>query len=385
MKIGIVGLGNAGLPFALLCKESGYSVYVSDKDEDLILNLNQGIYLGKEPLVQKMLFEQEGISATTESIEVISNSDIIFTFVNTVHSIDGNIDTVPLFEISNIFFTLSQLDIPVHNKKFVVCTTTNYGDIDQIQNKLSVLNIQVAYNPNFSEEGEIINNLKNSELILIGTTHPQISDEIVQIYRKFQSKSVNAFVMSSKSAEITKMAISSFVSLKKTYANMIGDLMTKLKIDEDINLVLNTIGFDSRIGNKELKYNFGFGGAESNKDNKSLGILIENSNVNINIPYEIEKYNKNHLDFIKELYISKNPDKSIPFVIKDISYLKENDMLENSQQFNLCIDLLNDGYTVHVIGGPSNFNKLQSLNELYNGRLKFFKEGTSPEGVLINL
>lgn len=382
MRIGVVGLGDTGLPFALLCKESGYSVYVSDKNENLILNLNQGIYLGDEQLVQKMLFEQEGISATTESIDVILNSDIIFTFENTTQSIDGNIDTSPLFEITNMFFTLSQLEKPIHDKKFVICTTTNYGDTDQIQDKLSVFNIQVAYNPKFIENDEIVKNLKNSELILIGTNHTQISDEIIQIYRKIQSKSVNAFVMSAKSAELTKLSISSFTLLKNTYANMIGNLMITLKIDGDINNVLNTIGFNSRLGNKELKY--GFGGTSLTKDNKSLISLIDNSNIKINLPSKLEDYNELHLEFIKEFWVKKNPDKSVPFVIKNINNLKENSMMESSQQFKLCVDLLSDGYTLHIVKNSYFFSKLKSVSELYDERLKFFKEGTTPEGCVIN-
>lgn len=384
MKVGIIGLGKVGLPFALLCKEAGLSVLVSDKDEDLIYNLNQNICLTKEPLVQKILFEQEGITVT-DSIKVISESDIIFTFEDTEPSLDGNIDTSVVFETANHFFTASQLDIVIYEKKFVICTTTNPGDVEQIQKKLDMFNIQVAYHPNFSENGEIVDNLKNSDMILIGTDHQKISDDIISIYRKIQKKTVDVFVMSMKSAEITKLAISSFVSLKNTYANMIGDLMTNLGMKKDINLVLKAVGSDSRIGGKELKYSFGFGGPILSRDNKALQHTIESSNTLINLPSNIDDYNKSHLNFIKELYISQNTDKSIPFVLDGLSYRKDTIILESSQQFQLCVDLLTEGYTLHVIEDSSVSSKLHSLSESYDGRLKFFKLGTNPEGVLIDL
>lgn len=384
MKIGIIGLGKVGLPFALLCKEAGLSVLVSDKDEDLVYNLNQNIYLIKEPLVQKILFEQEGITVT-DSMKVISESDIIFTFEDTNPSLDGNIDTSVVFETANQFFTASQLDIVIYEKKFVICTTTNPGDVEQIQKKLDMFNIQVAYHPNFSENGEIVDNLKNSDMILIGTDHQKISDDIISIYRKIKKKTVDVFVMSMKSAEITKLAISSFVSLKNTYANMIGDLMTNLGVKKDINLVLKAVGSDSRIGGKELKYSFGFGGPILPRDNKALQHTIESSNTLINLPSNIDDYNKSHLNFIKELYISQNTDKSIPFVLDGLSYRKDTIILESSQQFQLCVDLLTEGYTLHVIEDSSVSSKLHSLSESYDGRLKFFKLGTNPEGVLIDL
>ena len=43
MKIGIIGAGRLGLTFALLCKKAGYEVIVSDKREDYVFNLNNGI------------------------------------------------------------------------------------------------------------------------------------------------------------------------------------------------------------------------------------------------------------------------------------------------------------------------------------------------------
>ena len=384
MNIGIIGLGRVGIPFALLCQESGLSVVVSDEDEELIYNLKQNICLTSEPDIQRMLFEQQGIT-TSEPIEIIKNSDIIFTFIETLPSLDGNIDTSVVFEVANLFFTASKLDIPLFEKKFVICTTTNPGDVEQIQKKIDMFNIQVAYHPIFSENGEIVSYLKNSDLILIGTIHQQIFDDIIKIYQKIRGYSINSFMMDIKSAEVAKLAISSFVSIKNTFANMVGNLMTNLGINKDINLVLNAIGGDSRIGIKELKYNFGFGGPILSRDNKALNYILENSNTDINLISKIDDLNKSHLNFLKEKYIKLNPDKSLPFVMNGICYKKGTNILESSQRYQLCLDLLNDGYTINVIEDSVVSTKLNSLSESYEGRLKFFKINTTPEGILIDL
>jgi nucleotide sugar dehydrogenase len=384
MKVGVIGLGKVGIPFALLCKESGLSVVVSDNDEELIYNLNQNVCLTSEPYVQRMLFEQQGIT-TSDPIEIITNSDIIFTFIETLPFLDGNIDTSVVFEVANLFFDVSKLDIPLYEKKFVICTTTNPGDVEQIQKKLDMFNIQVAYHPVLSENGEIVSTLKNSDLLLIGTNHQQIFDNIIQIYQKIQNKSINAFMMDTKSAEVAKLAISSFVSIKNTFANMVGNLMTNLGIDKDINLVLNAMGGDSRIGAKEFKYSFGFGGPIISRDNKALNYILENSKTDVNLISKIDELNKLHLDFLKKKYVNQNPDKSIPFVINGLSYKKNTNILESSQQYQLCLDLLNEGYTINVVEDPLVSSKLNSLSESYNGRLKFFKVGSKVEGFLIDI
>jgi UDPglucose 6-dehydrogenase len=93
MKIGIIGAGRLGLTFALLCEKNGYDVIVSDVREDYVFNLNQKICITNEPLIQSMLLNTKNFSATTNNLEVIQNSDIIFTFVATPSTLDGNYDT----------------------------------------------------------------------------------------------------------------------------------------------------------------------------------------------------------------------------------------------------------------------------------------------------
>lgn len=385
MTIGIIGNGNVGLPFGLLCKKAGYDVIMSDSNEDFINNLNQNIYLNNEPLVQRFLFEESPFSGTTDNVEVIKKSDIIFTFVESTPSVDGNYDTTNLFEVVNSFFTASQLEIPIYEKRFVVCSTTNPGEVQQIQDKLSMFNIQVAYSPNFSEPGEIITNLQESETIIIGTEYQSLSDELIQIYNKILTKNVKVFVMGMKSSEIAKLALNSFITTKIMYANMLGDLLTSIGLKQDINVVLNSLSSDSRIGDKCFKYNLGYGGPILPKDNKALSNYIENLNIGMDFLPKVSELNTSHLNFIKDFHIKQNPDKTNPFVIKSLVYKKDTDILESSPKLKLCIDLLDEGYTIHVIENNEIISKLTSLSESYEGRLKFFKLGTNPEGYLIEL
>lgn len=385
MKVGVIGAGRLGITFALLCEKNGYDVIVSDIREDYVFNLNQKICLTNEPLIQKMLFESNKITATTENLQVIENSDIIFTFVATPSTLDGNYDTSKVFEVANDFFEASSKGLIMNEKKFIVGCTTNPGDVDQIQNKLNSLNIQVAYNPEFIAQGEIVRGLEESDIVLIGTEHQQLADELISIYRKIQTTSVNAHVMSCKAAEITKIGINCFLTTKISFANMIGDILMMSKLNNEIDTVLHAIGGDSRIGKKYMKYGFGFGGPCLPRDNRALGHFASNLGLELNLPLTVDKFNKEHAVFLKHHFMSLNPNKSIPFVMNYITYKKGTDILEESQQLKLCIDLLDEGYTLNVIEIDEVSKKLNSLSESYNGRLKFFKQGSSPEGFKINL
>jgi nucleotide sugar dehydrogenase len=385
MKIGIIGAGRLGLTFALLCEKNGYDVVVSDVREDYVFNLNQKICLTNEPLIQSMLFDVKNFSATTNNIEVIENSDIIFTFVATPSTLDGNYDTTRVFEVVADFYTASSLNIPLYDKKFVIGCTTNPGDVEQIQTRLNMLNIQVAYNPEFIAQGEIVKGIEQSDIVLIGTEYTELANELIGIYNKIQTTAVNAYVMSTKAAEITKIGVNCFLTTKISYANMMGEIMIKAGVQDEIDMVLSAIGGDSRVGKKYLKYGFGFGGPCLPRDNRALGHFANNLGMELNLPLTVDNFNKEHANFIKNYYIQKNPDKTLPFVMDYITYKKGTDIIEESQQFQLCVDLLNEGYTLHVIEIDVIANKLQQMSESYNGRLKFFKPGTKPQGYKIDL
>jgi UDPglucose 6-dehydrogenase len=385
MKIGIIGAGRLGLTFALLCEKNGYEVIVSDVREDYVFNLNQKICLTNEPLIQSMLLDSKNFSATTKNIEVIENSDVIFTFVATPSTLDGNYDTTRVFEVVADFYTASSLNIPLYEKKFIVGCTTNPGDVEQIQTRLNMFNIQVAYNPEFIAQGEIVKGLEQSDIVLIGTDYTELSNQLIEIYNKIQTTPVNAYVMSPKAAEITKIGINCFLTTKISYANMMGQIMIKAGIQSEIDMVLSAIGGDSRVGKKYLKYGFGFGGPCLPRDNRALGHFAKNLGMELNLPLTVDNFNKEHANFIKDYFIQKNPDRMVPFVMDYITYKKGTDIIEESQQFQLCVDLLNEGYTLHVIEIDAITNKLQQMSESYNNRLKFFKPGTNPQGYKITL
>jgi UDPglucose 6-dehydrogenase len=385
MIIGVIGGSEVGLSFALLCEKIGYDVIVSDVEEDYIYNLNNKICLINEPMVQSMLLSSTNFSATTDNMELMKISDMIFTFISTPQSIEGNLDTKNVFDVMSNFYSLSSLDVPLYNKKFIVCSTTNPGDVGQIQTRLYPYNVQVAYVSEFTSKGDIVKGFQQSDVLLIGTEYQEFANELIGLYTKIQTTPLNAYVMSIKAAEITKIGINSLIATKITYANMLGETMINSGIEDEINMVLTAVCGDSKIDKKHIKYGFGFGGPSIPKDNRVFGYYLNSVGVDFNLPLTINDYNKKHSEFLKNYYTQKNPDRTIPFVMDGISHKKGFDVVEESQQFQLCVDLLGEGYTLYVIEINEITKKLTSMSDSYSNRLKFFKPGTTPQGYKITL
>lgn len=385
MNIGIIGCDIVGLGFALLCEQNGHDILISDQDENFIYNLNQKICLTNEPLIQSLLLDSQRLSGTTDNIEIIKNSDIIFTFVETPPSVEDTYDTTKVFDVITNYFAASSLDILLYDKKFVVCSTTNPGDVEQIQKRLGMYNIRVAYNPPNVSYGDIINGFKKSEVVIIGTEYDNLNNDLSVIYNQIKESSVHIYSMSIKAAEVAKIGINGFLATKITYANMIGELMNRMGIEKEINLVLNAIGGDSRIGTKYLNYGLGFGGPSIPKSNRALIKYSKDLNLNISLPSSVKNDNDQHIEFLKNQYTQFNPDKSIPFIFDNLGFKKGIQTFDESQQMKLCVGLLSEGYTVYTYATSDSIKKLSELSGSYENRLKFLKQGTNPQGYKINL
>ena len=185
----------------MLCEKNGYEVLVSNNNEDYVFNLNQKICITNEPLIQSMLFDTTKFSATTSNTDVIKNSDIIFIFSPTPSNIEGNYDTTKVFDIVSIFYSLSSQDVALYNKKVVVCSTTNPGEVDQIQQRLNMFNIKVAYNPFFTNEGEIVKDIETHEMVLIGGKYQELTNNLIQLHSKLKKVLVSVYSMSSKTSQ----------------------------------------------------------------------------------------------------------------------------------------------------------------------------------------
>lgn len=85
------------------------------------------------------------------------------------------------------------------------------------------------------------------------------------------------------------------------------------------------------------------------RDQRALGIHAEKVGVSDVILKTIDQFNWHvHIEYLKEKFKSKNPDKDVPFIFNQLSYKKGVDIITGSHFYRLCEELLNDGYKVII-------------------------------------
>lgn len=388
MKIGVIGAGRLGICFALLCEEAGYEVLVSDVREDYVDALNKGEIVTNEPEVENLLKRAKNFRATSDNREVIRQCDFIYTLVPTPSNDDGSYDVSAVWSVVNDF--KEEMSLANYTKNFIVGCTTNPGDCDAFIEELPS-SVKVFYNPEFIAQGSIVNDLRHADMVLLGYdvrfgSDDSIVDKITRLYEKIQVTRAIVSPMSLKAAEITKIAVNCFLTTKISYANMLGDTLHRAGCDGEIVSVLSAIGTDSRIGRKYLNWGVGYGGPCLPRDNRAFAAFAQKLGMEYNLGYVTDGINNEHADFICSYWEKMNPE-CHPFYFDYITYKKGTDILEESQQYRLCLDLLERGHYVYIRNDSRVTPQVERDLSKYGEKVKFVdsKDNITEPIFIVNL
>ena len=364
MKIGLIGAGRLGSCLALLMAEAGYEVLASDVREDYVHSLRNKAIRTTEPAVQELLERSHNIDFTTSNERVIKECEIIFTLVATPSLEDGSYDVSAVDDVVSDIqkYGWNNMDSLV-GKSLVVGCTTNPGDCDVFQDKLSEVGMDVYYNPEFIAQGSIVCDLRFADMVLVGGEGHHRS-ELERIYEGIQNgyRSPTVHFMSAKAAELTKIAVNCFLTTKISYANMIGQVLSLSGMSDEIDTVLNAIGSDARIGKKYLGFGFGFGGPCFPRDNRAFAAYAQQIGVEHNIGTTTDNFNDAHTEFLKN-YVIKNNPKKLPYCFKYLTYKRGIDIITESRPYDLAKILLDEGYSVYCID--------DTMSSALDSRIKF--------------
>ena len=140
------------------------------------------------------------------------------------------------------------------------------------------------------------------------------------IFKKSKNNKLNVISMTSKSAEIYRLAYSSYIYNKINFANFLGELMLNCGTSDETKLLLTSLGYDKSISDDKFSFGFGVGGPWVPTENRVLGQVSNDNKLDFVLPFVNEDFNLNHHQFIKKHFKLK-PCKTI------CSYLKHHKML----------------------------------------------------------
>ena len=280
MKITIIGGGYVGLVTGACFADTGHEVTIIDVDPAKVAMINEKRAPIFEPGLESILLRAVGKNLRASlSYDSVSTSDLTFICVGTPPNDDGSANLSYIESASRSIGTALQKSTGFH--VVVVKSTVPPGTTETVVRPVVLASshktgdeIGFAMNPEFLREGRAIEDFRNPDRIVIGSSQPRAGDRVAEVYRTFFAPVVRTGLAA---AEMIKYTSNAFLATKISFANEIGNICKEHGID--VYEVMKGVGLDQRIGPKFLDAGAGFGGSCFPKDVSSLSVLADRAGV----------------------------------------------------------------------------------------------------------
>jgi UDPglucose 6-dehydrogenase len=353
MTISIVGTGKLGAPLIAVLASRGFEVCGIDVNKHVVENINRGIAPVQEPHLQE-LFTAHGkrIRATSDWQAGLEGTDVTGIIVPTPSGADGAFKNDFVLEaIENIGRILRSK--PGYHL-VVVHSTTMPGSVDgPIRERLEAssgkrvgVDIGLCYSPEFIALGNVVEGLLKPDFVLIGESDERAGNLLAELYRRVVGPAVPIIRMNFVNAELTKISVNTYVTMKISFANMLGEICQNLP-DADADVVTEAIGHDTRIGGKYLRGGTGYGGPCFPRDTAAFATAGRRVRVEATMAMATDTVNKRQLGRLVSL-IGEHAQPGDTVAVLGLSYKPGTNVVEESQGLLLAAALRKEGYQVVV-------------------------------------
>lgn len=314
MKVSVIGLGKLGLCTAVCCARAGFETWGMDIKPDYVALIKQGEVPFFEADLEESLERHKGnIHLTSDINEAVSNTDISMIIVPTPSGSDG--------AFSNEFVSeaIKSMGPALKAKKNfhvvdVVSTVMPGSCDDELKPLLETVSgkkvgeeIGLAYNPEFIAIGSVLKNFLNPDLLLIGESDTRTGDMLEEMYSSVCDNDPHIGRTSLINAEIAKLSINCYCTMKISFANNLADLCGKVN-GADARQITSIIGKDSRIGEKYILPGLGFGGPCFPRDNEAFINFINRVDGFSGLQQAVIDINNSQPDLAVEKILSAAPE-----------------------------------------------------------------------------
>lgn len=349
MKIAVIGSGYVGLVAAACLAEMGNNVICADNDRKKIEGLRQGkmpIYEpGLDTLVERNVKEGR-LSFTESTSDAVLKSRIVFIAVGTPPDEDGSAD------LQHVLAVAAEVGRTMDGPRIVVNkSTVPVGTAERVRDEIlkhTVHPVSVVSNPEFLKEGDAIDDFMKPDRVVIGTDSPETAEVMKELYRPFVRTNNPIYIMSNRSAELTKYVANSLLATKISFINEIANLCDI--VGADVHDIRRGIGSDSRIGPHFIFPGVGYGGSCFPKDVKALRFTASENGYPLRILDAVTEVNELQKKVLGRKIVREFGDdlSGLVFAVWGLSFKPNTDDMRDAPSLVLIDDLLSMGATVRA-------------------------------------
>ena len=357
MTITIIGHGYVGLVSACVFADFGNTVYVVGHTQEKLDRLKSGDPIIYEPGLKEVLEKNNRAGRlifTTDYVESVSKSEIVFITVGTPPKENGEADLSVVLQVAeNIGKNLSRKFTVVSCKSTVPVGTNK--TIEGIINKVKRNDVEfaVASCPEFLREGSALHDTFHADRVVIGSESKPAIDLLLKIHTPITGKKI---VTDLASAELIKYTSNSVLAMKISFANLISFYCEKT--GANVEMVLDAVGLDQRIGRIFMDPGVGYGGSCFPKDVKALISTGKHLGIETQLLEAVDTINEDARTNLLQKILTHVKGKNI--ALWGLSFKPNTDDIRFAPSVDIIKALLEKGYSLSVYDqeGMNNIKKL---------------------------
>lgn len=296
-RIMIFGGGYVGGSLSLLFAKKN-KVFVIDKDENKIKNINEGIPILNEPDMESLIkLTKKNLKADRDFLNYIDGINYVILCLPTNYChIKGQFDT------SVIESVIESLNVINFSNPIIIKSTVPVGFTSKMNDLYPEM--KIIFSPEFLREGSSLSdNLFPSRVVVGGINTSLNLKEVGNFLTSISKNNPKIFFMSSSEAESVKLFSNAYLATRVSFFNELDSFC----IDRNLETksIIDAVSADTRIGNGYNNPSFGYGGYCLPKDTKQL--LSSFGNVHHDIFSAIIKSNASRKEFLANLIKRKKP------------------------------------------------------------------------------
>jgi UDPglucose 6-dehydrogenase len=371
-KASVCGLGKLGACIAATLAQRGLDVIGIDIDPEKVRKINAGQPPVDEPLLAATITAGRARLRATQDYREAAATDVTFFIPPSPSLPDGSFSNEYLLRAMQPVAAAVR-EVGKKGHLFVCSSTTTPGAVDQVlipmlereTGGVCGRDFGVCYNPEFIALGNVVKGLLEPDMVLIGESDPASGAALEEMYKRYNQNSPHIARMSIISAELTKISVNSYVTMKISFTNqlrMIAEQFPKANIHN----ILEAIGSDSRVGQKYLRAGLSYGGPCFPRDNRLLAYTARQLGLEAPLAEASDRVNqRTNQDLFEK--VQRLVSKGDIVAVLGMTYKPDTYITEEAAGLFLAQQLKRQGYrvVVHDFGAkPSNAPSLHEFDYL---------------------
>lgn len=366
--ISIFGLGYVGSVTIACLADNNHTLIGVDVNQTKVEMIRQG----RSPIIEDGLGElltkgvqAKRISATTDAVQAVHESEISFICVGTPSNANGSLNLAYVRKVSEeigaALAEKSDFHLVVARSTMLPGSTEDVviPALEAASGKKAGRDFGVCFNPEFLREGSSIKDFYNPPYTVVGSEDEKSAQILADLYSMLDAPLLKVPI---KVAEMVKYANNAFHALKVSFANEMGNICKQQSIDS--HTVMDIFCMDTKLNLSPyyLKPGFAFGGSCLPKDLRAILYHCRHYDLHLPVLESILPSNQQQIDTAIKMIRDLGRKK---IGVLGFSFKAGTDDLRESPMVELIEYLIGKGYQVQVYDKNVSLANLQGANRAY--------------------